>query len=89
MMNVKVIEIVSRLENGHARTVYAVVPLTTTALDLCNERKIPLLSVILVKETTPMSLPDAVRHSFHKQTALMMNSNVVSIQVSLSIDDVA
>ena len=73
-MKVKVIEIRAHAANGNDRTVHAIVSLGTTAAEVCEERNIPLLSVISVKETAPMKMKAAWKYVCTKQAELITPS---------------
>ena len=87
MKNVKVFEIVSRLQNGHDRTVNAVVPLDAELSDICKGKQIPMLSITSVKVIAPMELKAAVNYVFYKQVALVLNPNTVWFKTTMSIEE--
>ena len=86
--NAKVIEIKARAASGNDRTIYSVAYLGAKPADLLAINKIPLLSVISIKETAPMTEKEAVRYAFTKQAELMFNPNtrVVKCNITQYVD---
>ena len=87
MEEVKVLEIVSRLNNGHTRTVHAIASLDDTMADLCRLKSIPMLSVTTAKESAPMRVQDAINYVLNCQTALVLNPNIIWIKTTISIEN--
>lgn len=89
MKNVKVFEIVSRLNNGHYRTVHAIVPLETTITEICGVKNIPILSITYTKVTSPMTMNEAMEFVYYKQSTLIHDSNNLWIKTTVSIEEAA
>ena len=89
MKNAKVFEIVSRLNNGHYRTVHAIVPPETTIADICRVKNIPVLFITSAKVTSPMTMNEAMDFVFYKQSTLIHDFNNQWIKTTISIEEAA
>ena len=89
MKEVKILEIVSRLNNGHTRTVHAITSLDGTLTKLCRLKNIPMLSITTAKESAPMKVQDAIEYVLNCQTAVVLNPNVIWIKTTVSIENSA
>ncbi len=87
MKEVKVLEIVSRLNNGHTRTVHAITSLDGTMTELCHLKSIPMLSITMAKESAPMKVQDAIDYVLNCQTALVLDPNIMWIKTTFSIEN--
>ena len=87
MKEVKVLEIVSRLNNGHTRTIHAIASLDGTMNELCCLKSIPMLSVTTVKESAPMKVQDAIDYVLNCQAALALDPNNIWIKTTFSIEN--
>ena len=86
MEEVKVLEIVARLNNGHTRTVHAIASLDGTMADLCRLKSIPMLSITTAKESAPMRVQDAIEYVLNCQTALALDPNNLWIKTAVSFE---
>ena len=87
MKEVKILEIVSRLNNGHTRTVHAITSLDGTLTELCRLKSIPMLSITTAKESAPMKVQDAIDYVLNCQTALVLDPNIMWIKTTFSIEN--
>ena len=87
MKEVKILEIVSRLNNGHTRTVHAITSLDGTLTELCRLKNIPMLSITTAKESAPMKVQDAIDYVLNCQTALVLDPNIMWIKTTFSIEN--
>ncbi len=84
--NEKVFVIKACLNNGHARTVNVIAPIKTTLADVCRMKNIPMLSIISVKVSEPMSANEADTCFLNEMLAVFTAPNTDLISCSLSLE---
>ncbi len=83
--NVKVFSIEAQAANGNGRTIHAITSLDMTLADFCKSNNIPLLSIISVKETTPMTERDALNYVIHHHAAVLKNPNSIPVKTNIKL----
>ena len=74
--NVKVIIIKAKATNGHDRAVQAIVPLEMEASDVIRMKSIPMLSIIGVSVTPPMTANEAIVYVSNAYITITTNPNL-------------
>jgi len=83
--NRKVFEIKAHAANGNLRTVYAVMSLNDTLADACKKDDIPMMSVMSVRVSAPMTEVDALCCSIMKTLVLCCDPRITYAKTTVRI----
>ena len=78
--NMKVIIMTAKAPNGNDRTYRTLCPLDFTVADACKMRNIPMLTILTVKVTAPMTEADAAAYVMNDVLAQMLDPNIMIVK---------
>jgi len=81
--NVKVIIMKAKAPNGNDRVYRTMAPLDFTVADACKMRNIPMLTILSVTESAPMTEAEAIAYMMDDTAAQVFAPNTILVKGSI------